>query len=175
MINNQPKYQKQLKKSNIYFAGAINKSDSTKYPNRVDPNHRVDKGMYIRTGHWTFEAKTSARSGKTLLDTKSVVSACLDQIKGADVLIAKITKANQTGTMNELGFAHASGKPIIMYFQDGDYDKSEYWFGFEMALSTVTSDLNQYFKIIPDLLKYQNAEGYMNAMKIEKSRFQKQL
>lgn len=67
----------------------------------------------------------------TFFTKDDVLSVCKRQIDRAEIVFAFIDKPDCYGTLAEIGYAHAKGKEIIIYFADEKL-KTEMWFADKM-------------------------------------------
>lgn len=74
-----------------------------------------------------------------------VFRTCMDSLWIADHVFVWLTDRTAFGTLVEIGFAHAMGKPItIAYPHDDDSLRSDLWFAFECASTVIASHIGPY-------------------------------
>jgi len=139
-IPNQPEHH------TAYLAGKIRKND-WRPCNKWDPDisdfdisERVNDSLtvtgpfFIPCDHGCYHGPESHGVGATnggccgdYLTRDDVFRICKSQIDRAEILFAFIDCINCFGTIAEIGYAHAKGKEIIIYFET-EHLKEEMWF-----------------------------------------------
>lgn len=72
-------------------------------------------------------------------DRRELVNACLQQIKDADIVMALLYDDEAYGTLVEIGYAKALGKPV--WVAAGPFfDSDEHWFALQLADKVVGVD-----------------------------------
>lgn len=69
-----------------------------------------------------------------------VVERCLEAVRRADLVFAWIDSVTAYGTIFELGFARAIGKPIVIAHPRGFYDARDLWFARASAQTLIDAD-----------------------------------
>ena len=93
-----------------------------------------DHGCYHGDGQHGVGAKDGGCSGH-LITRDEVLEICKSQIDRAEIFFAYIDCRDCYGTIAEIGYAHATGKDIIIFFANDEL-KEEMWFIDKMQKNT---------------------------------------
>lgn len=95
--------------------------------------------FFVRCDHGCYHGPGSHGAGGDMVPCpddppprSEVASACLRQVAGADVVYVRLDHREAFGTLVEVGYAAALGKPIVLDVVPG-FDTSDFWFVQELA------------------------------------------
>lgn len=156
-----------MRRLKIYFAGKIEKNRNHDYLElREDEIEDVvdgwggpvtnDMGSYVQTGALiaqgddhgcTHGAATHGANSNSCAEftncmtRPNILRLCCKQIDFSNVLIATINKEhNCFGTLNEIAYAFAKRKVVIIVFEESEEtdDIQELWFSVQMSVDSIT-------------------------------------
>lgn len=148
-------FQVPVEHHTVYFAGKISKNDWRRYHKSSNPEDIVNCSEYgineqlsttgpffIACDHGCYHGEgqhgVGARFGGCMGDyftREDVLEICKSQIDKAEILFAYINCRDCYGTIAEIGYAHAIGKDIIIYFANTKLQE-EMWFIDKMQRNT---------------------------------------
>lgn len=90
----------------IYLAGPVDRE-------RDDEDWREHaKRRLSERGHWTFDPRAAFR-GENPAYPPAVMQIDLEAVRLADAVLVHFTGAETVGTLIEIGYAYALGKPVV--------------------------------------------------------------